>query len=243
MVKAAFDNMRSGKAYIQQFTLGINDDVTHTSIPIGEPLQTTPASTTQCIFWGLGSDGTVGANRAATKTIADHTDLKVQGYFSYDAYKTDGTTCSHLRFGPETIQSEYMITDRADYVACHKDKYVKKFDMLAPLKDGGIFVLNSKWDLEQLEEELPRDFKRQLAEKNVQFYNIDAQSIAEATGLGGRRINSVMQAVFYSLSGVLPADEAVAFLKADIERLYHHKGPRIVDQNIHAVDETAKHLK
>lgn len=232
MAKSVYDNMKS-KAK-NHFTVGINDDVTHTSLALGEEFDSVPEGTTQCMFWGLGSDGTVGANHDAIKIIGDNTDMFVQGYFAYDAHKSGGVTVSHLRFGKKPIKSQYLIK-YADYVACHFTNYVNKYDMLAALKEGGTFVLNTPWTRAQIEESLPSFVKRAIALKKAQFYTVDAVSLAESVGLG-RRINMVMQAVFFKLSGVLPYEQASQLLKKAIVKTYGSKGQKIVDMNHRAVD-------
>ncbi len=233
MAKAVFDNLKNAKPK-NQFTVGIIDDVTHTSLPITENIDATPKGLVQCKFWGLGSDGTVGANKDAIKIIGDNTDMYVQGYFAYDSKKSGGITLSHLRFGKSPIQSTYLI-DHADYVACHQPSYVHKYDLLKGIKDGGTFVLNSPWSLEQMENELPGAMKRKIASKKLKFYNIDAVKIASEIGLGGR-INMVMQSAFFKLADVLPVDEAVELLKHAIEKTYGKKGEKVVQMNWKAVD-------
>jgi len=219
-----------------RFTVGIRDDVTHTSLPVWEEpkVDTVPQGTTQCVFWGIGSDGTVGANRSAIKIIGDNTKLMSQGYFQFDAFKSGGVTASHLRFGPVPITSQYLVTN-ADYVACHFSEYIKKFKLLENIKDGGVFVLNSRWTVEEMEKELPGEIRRTLAQKNVQFYNIDARSICNKIGLG-KRINMLMQAIFFKLSGVLPIDTAVKLLKDSIQKEYGKKGVKVVEMNQKVVD-------
>lgn len=234
MAKTVFDNLDAPEPKMR-YVIGINDDVTHTSLQYGQAIKTTPESTRQCLFWGLGSDGTVGANKTAIKTIGLNTDMKAQGHFVYDSHKADGVTVSHLRFGPEEIKSEYGIQRDADYLSCHHPSYVYKFDtMLDPIKNNGIFVLNSPWTtLEELEKKLPSKLKNTIANKDLQFYNINAGALAQKEGLG-KRINMVMQAAFYGLSGVLPVEEAMDLLKTSIETQYKHKGPEVIAKN-HAV--------
>ncbi len=240
MVKAVFDNLNA-TAPKNHFTVGIEDDVTFTSLDVKESLDTTPEGTVQCKFWGLGSDGTVGANKQAIKIIGDNTDLFAQGYFSYDSKKSGGITVSHLRFGKNPIQSTYLVTD-ADYVACHKDSYVRQYDILEGIKDGGTFVLNSHWSLEDLEKELPASMRRTIARKKLKFYNIDAVKIASEVGLGGR-INMIMQTAFFKLANVIPFEEAVALLKDSIKKTYGNKGEKIVNMNIAAVDNAIAGLE
>jgi len=242
MAKAVFDNLNA-KDPKMRYVIGIDDDVTHTSLDYGKPIPTVKPTTRQCLFWGLGSDGTVGANKTAIKTIGDNTDLKAQGHFVFDSHKADGVTVSHLRFGPEPIRSEYTIQSDADYLSCSHPSYVYKFDMLEPLKEGGVFVLNSPWtSMEKLEQKLPAKLKREIAEKKLEFYNIDATGIAQEVGLG-KRVNMVMQAVFYALSGVLPKDESITLLKNSIEKQYAHKGPKVIAKNMDAVDMTLTKLE
>ena len=219
----------------ENFVVGIVDDVTHTSLEVGPEIDMVPEGTKQCLFWGLGTDGTVGANKAAIKTIGANTDLFAQGHFAYDSHKGGGVTMSHLRFGPSPHMPEYEIQQGADYIACGNTSYVRKFDMIKTIKNGGVFVLNTPWDVAQLEEELPLKMKKTIAERNLEFYTIDATKVAKEIGLG-QRINTVMQAVFYHLSGVLPKEEAVQLLKDDIVKLYTKKGPDVVAMNHKAVD-------
>ncbi len=234
MVKALFDNMVTAGPKTH-FNVGIEDDITYSSLPIGNPLDTTPEGTVQCKFWGLGSDGTVGANKSAIKIIGDNTNLYAQGYFSYDSKKSGGITVSHLRFGETPIQSTYLITS-ADYVACHNPAYVNQYDLLEGIKDEGAFVLNCPWTDKELEEKLPPAMKRTIAEKKLKFYTIDAVAIAGEVGLGGR-INMVMQTAFFKLAEVIPFDTAVTLLKEAIEKTYGKKGPKIVSMNCAAVDK------
>jgi len=242
MAKAVFDNLNAEKP-MSRYVIGINDDVTHTHLPYGEKIKTTPDTTRQCLFWGLGSDGTVGANKTAIKTIGLNTDMKAQGHFVYDSHKGDGVTVSHLRFGPEEIKSEYEIQNDADYLSVNHPSYVYKYEMLEPLKEGGILVLNSPWtDLEQMNKKLPARFKNEVAEKKLQFYNIDATAIAQEVGLG-KRVNMIMQSAFYGLAGVLPGEEAISLAKKSIEKQYSHKGPKVVEQNFKAVDATMANIK
>ena len=230
MAKSVFDNLDSPNPKMR-YVLGINDDVTHTSLDYGNALKTTPDTTRQCLFWGLGSDGTVGANKTAIKTIGLNTDMKAQGHFVYDSHKADGVTVSHLRFGPDEIKSEYSIQRDADYLSCHHPSYVYKFEMLDPIKEGGIFVLNSPWKtVEEMEKKLPARLKNSIANKKLQFYNIDAGGLAQEVGLG-KRINMVMQTAFYGLAGVLPVDSAISLLKDSIEKQYRHKGPEVISKN------------
>lgn len=243
MAKSVFDNLNAENPMLR-YVIGIKDDVTHSSLSYGEPLDTTPDGTRQCLFWGLGSDGTVGANKTAIKTIGLNTDLRAQGHFVYDSHKADGVTVSHLRFGPKEITSEYTIQKDADYLSCSHPSYVHKFDqMLDPLKEGGIFVLNSPWgDMATMEKKLPAVYKRGIAKKKLRFYNIDATALARELGLG-KRINSIMQTAFYGLAEVLPLEESIVLLKNSIEKQYSHKGPKLIEMNHKAVDSTLAKLQ
>ena len=231
-IKAVFDNMLGEQK--NHFTVGINDDVTHTSLPVGENIVTAGKSIISCKFWGLGSDGTVGANKNSIKIIGDNTDQYAQAYFEYDSKKSGGVTKSHLRFGHEPIHSTYYVT-MADFVACHKQSYMKSFDIVSEIKEGGTFLLNTDWDMAGLEEHLPNRAKRILAQKKINFYTIDATDIAAKIGLGNRT-NTVLQSAFFKLSGVLPIDEAVDYMKKAIIKTYSAKGDKIVNMNCAAVD-------
>lgn len=239
-IKAVFDNLMADEPK-NQFTLGIIDDVTFTSLEVKEKINTLPEGTVSCKFWGLGSDGTVGANKSAIKIIGDKTNKYAQGYFSYDSKKSGGITVSHLRFGDKPIKSTYLI-DEADYIACHNEAYVHQFDILDGLKDGGTFVLNCTWSKDELDEKLPASMKKYLAEHNINFYIINAFDIAQKVGLGGR-INMVMQTVFFKLANILPVDEAIQYLKDAIKENYGHKGDRIVEMNWKAVDAALEALE
>nr|WP_321514203.1 pyruvate:ferredoxin (flavodoxin) oxidoreductase [uncultured Pseudodesulfovibrio sp.] len=229
--KAVFDSLAKPK---HGFTVGINDDVTNSSLSDCACVDTTPEGTVQCKFWGLGSDGTVGANKQAIKIIGDNTNMYAQGYFAYDSKKSGGITISHLRFGKKPIQSTYLVTD-ADYIACHNPSYVNLYDVLEGIKDGGTFVLNSPWTAEEMDSKLPASMRRTIAEKNLKFYTVDAVKIAGEAGLGGR-INMVMQTAFFKLADVIPFKKAVTLLKEGIEAAYGKKGPKIVTMNNAAVD-------
>lgn len=234
MVHAIYDNLYH-KNPKNNFTVGIEDDVTGTSLPYTEGIAREPKGTIKCKFWGLGSDGTVGANKTAIKIIGDKTDLYAQGYFDYDSKKSGGLTVSHLRFGEQPIQSTYLI-NRADFVACHNQAYIRQYDMLKELNKGGTFLLNCLWKTpEDFEKALPPKVKRALAKKEINFYVIDAWNIAEEIGLGSR-INMIMQAAFFQLTGVIPIDQAVQYLKEGIDKTYKRKGQDIVDMNCKAVD-------
>ena len=231
-MKAVYDNMSGERK--NHFTVGINDDVTFSSLPIGENIGTSSDAIISCKFWGLGSDGTVGANKNSIKIIGDNTDQYAQAYFEYDSKKSGGVTKSHLRFGTEPIHSTYYVT-LADFVACHKQSYMKSFDIVSEIKEGGTFLLNTDWTPEQLDKELPNRAKRILAQKNIQFYTIDATAIAGKIGLGNRT-NTVLQSAFFKLSGVMPIDEAVSLMKAAIVKTYSKKGDKVVNMNCAAVD-------
>ena len=232
-ILAVYQNLEA-EVPMDNFTVGICDDVTFKSLTVRESADTTPAGTISCKFWGFGSDGTVGANKSAIKIIGDHTDLYAQGYFAYDSKKSGGVTVSHLRFGRQPIKSAYLI-NHADYVACHNPSYVGKYDLLAGLKDGGTFLLNCHWQEAELADKLPAQIKRYLAEHRINFYTIDAVGIAHQLGLGGR-INMVMQAVFFKLAQVMPLDEALQHLKDEIKKNYSAKGEEVVHRNNTAVD-------
>lgn len=233
-ILAVFDNLKIEKPR-DQFTIGIEDDVTFKSLPVKETISTAPAGTTRCKFWGFGSDGTVGANKGAIKIIGDHTDLYAQAYFAYDSKKSGGVTISHLRFGKKPIKSTYLI-DEADFIACHKQAYVYQYKVLEGLKPGGTFLLNCNWTPEELAEKLPAEMKQYLAKNNISFYIINAVDIAAEIGLGNR-INMIMQAAFFKLSQVIPLKQAINLLKESIVKAYGRKGEKIVAMNQQAVDE------
>ena len=239
MVKAVYDNLAGEKK--NHFTVGINDDVTHTSLKLGETLDVAPAGTVSCMFYGLGSDGTVGANKNSIKIIGDHTDKYAQAYFSYDSKKSGGITVSHLRFGDTPIKSTYLI-DSADFIACHNPAYVTKYDMVSALKVGGVFLLNCPWSAEELETELPASMKRKLAEKKARFYTIDAISLAASVGMGNR-INTTMQAAFFKLADIIPYEKADEYMKAYAKKSYGKKGDAIVKMNWDAIDIAITGLK
>lgn len=222
------------------FTIAINDDVTNLSLDSSEPVRIVSEGTVRCKFWGLGSDGTVGANKSAIKIIGDHTDMYAQGYFSYDSKKSGGVTISHLRFGKNPIKSTYLI-DEADFVACHNQAYVNQYEILKGLKKGGTFVLNCKWSDEELEANLPSVMKRYIAENDIKFYTINATDLANEIGLGNR-INMIMQSAFFKLANVISMEDAEKYLKKSIEKDYGKKGQKIVDMNYLAVDKGASAL-
>ena len=239
MIKAIYENMEAA-APKNHFTVGIDDDVTGTSLPIGEKIDAAPAGAISCKFYGLGSDGTVGANKNSIKIIGDHTDKFAQGYFEYDSKKSGGLTISHLRFGDQEIKSTYLI-DAADFIACHNPSYVTKYDMVSDLKEGGTFLLNSHWTAEEMEEHLPAAMKRALAAKKAKFYNIDGIGIAAKVGMGNRT-NTVMQAAFFKLANVIPYDKAEEYMKAAAKKSYGRKGDKIVQMNYDAIEAGAKGL-
>ena len=225
----------------RRFTIGIVDDVTNLSLPIVENPDTTPKGTHSCKFWGLGADGTVGANKNSIKIIGDHTDMYAQGYFAYDSKKSGGLTVSHLRFGKTPIKSTYYIS-KADFVACHNPSYVDKYDIVDDLKEGGSFLLNCPWDTEELSERLPGKMKKILAERHINFYTIDGIKIGKEIGLGGR-INTVLQSAFFKIADIIPADKAKELMKAAAKKSYMKKGQAIVDMNYAAIDRGMEDLK
>jgi pyruvate-ferredoxin/flavodoxin oxidoreductase len=239
MVQAVFDNMKQASPK-NHFTVGIIDDVTNTSLAVEEGLDVAPAGTVQCKFWGLGADGTVGANKSAIKIIGDNTDMYAQAYFAYDSKKSGGITISHLRFGKSPIQSTYLI-DSADYIACHNPAYVNIYDVLDGIKEGGTFMLNSPWTAEEMETKLPAAMRRTIARKKLNFYTIDAVKIAGQVGLGGR-INMIMQTAFFKAANVIPVDQAIEYLKGQIKKMFGKKGDKIVKMNWDAVDGTLDNL-
>lgn len=223
------------------FTIGITDDVTNLSLPLGERINAAPEGTTRCKFWGFGSDGTVGANKDAIKIIGDNTELYAQAYFDYDSKKSGGVTMSHLRFGKKPIKSTYLL-DEADYIACHKPAYIHQYDVLEGLKKGGTFLLNCVWDDAELEEKIPAEMKRYIAENDIKFYTINAVDVAVKVGLGPTRINMVTQSAFFKLANVIPFDKAVELIKAAIKKTYGKKGDEIVRMNCDAVDGAVEAL-
>lgn len=239
-ILAVFENLKMNQPK-DRFTVGIVDDVTFTSLEVKEAADTTPEGTISCKFWGLGSDGTVGANKTAIKIIGDNTDLYAQGYFEYDSKKSGGTTISHLRFGKKPIKSSYLVYD-ADYIACHNRSFVYHYHLLKGLKKNGIFVLNCPWRPDEVEDHLPALLKRYIVKNNINFYMIDAISIAEEIGLGGR-INMVMQAAFFKLANVIPVEQAIQYLKDSIVKMYGKKGANIVEMNQKAVERGVEGLR
>ncbi len=224
----------------QKFTIGIVDDVTNLSLELGAPLVTTPEGTINCKFWGLGADGTVGANKNSIKIIGDNTDMYAQAYFDYDSKKSGGVTMSHLRFGKSPIKSTYLI-HKANFVACHNPSYVRKYNMVQELVDGGTFLLNCPWDMEGLEQHLPGQVKKFIADHNIKLYVIDGIKIGKEIGLGGR-INTVLQSAFFKLANIIPEEQAIELMKAAAKATYGRKGDAIVQMNYDAIDAGAKQV-
>jgi pyruvate-ferredoxin/flavodoxin oxidoreductase len=239
-IMAVFNNLKSDSPK-DAFTIGIVDDVTNTSLPEEDIIHTTPEGTISCKFIGLGSDGTVGANKSAIKIIGDNTELYAQAYFSYDSKKSGGSTISHLRFGKSPIRSPYLVSS-ADYIACHNKSFLYNLDVLKGLKKDGNFVLNCPWNEEELKTKLPAMFKRYIAKNNIKFYIIDANAIASEIGLGNR-INMIMQSAFFKLANIIPVEDAVKYLKNSIVDMYSRKGEKIVEMNKAAVDRGIDSLK
>ena len=225
----------------QRFTIGIVDDVTNLSLPVGAPLVTTPEGTINCKFWGLGADGTVGANKNSIKIIGDNTDMYAQAYFDYDSKKSGGVTMSHLRFGKKPIKSTYLI-HKANFVACHNPSYVNKYNMVQELVDGGTFLLNCAWDMEGLEKHLPGQVKAFIANHNIKFYTIDGVKIGIETGMGPTRINTILQSAFFKLTGIIPEEQAIELMKAAAKATYGRKGDDVVQKNWAAIDAGAKQV-
>ena len=224
-----------------KFTIGIEDDVTHLSLDAGKPLVTTPEGTINCKFWGLGADGTVGANKNSIKIIGDNTDMYAQAYFDYDSKKSGGVTMSHLRFGKKPIKSTYLI-HKANFVACHNPSYVNKYNMVQELVDGGTFLLNCAWDMEGLEKHLPGQVKAFIANHNIKFYTIDGVKIGIETGMGPTRINTILQSAFFKLTGIIPEEQAIELMKAAAKATYGRKGDDVVKKNWAAIDAGAKQI-
>ncbi|HYO88365.1 MAG TPA: pyruvate:ferredoxin (flavodoxin) oxidoreductase [Candidatus Limnocylindrales bacterium] len=239
MAKAVFDNLGADKPK-NHFTVGIIDDVTHTSLAVDPDFSTEPNDVVRAVFWGLGADGTVGANKNSIKIIGEETSNFAQGYFVYDSKKSGSITISHLRFGPRPIHSPYLIS-RANFVACHQEVFLDRYDMLTEAVDGGVFLLNARWNKDEVWDHLPRSVQEQIIHKHLKFYVIDADSVARDAGMGGR-INTVMQVAFFAISGVLPREEAIAAIKYSIEKTYGKKGVEVVQKNLEAVDSTIENL-
>ena len=223
----------------KKFTIGIEDDVTNLSLKLGPELVTTPEGTTNCKFWGLGADGTVGANKNSIKIIGDNTDMYAQAYFDYDSKKSGGVTMSHLRFGHKKIKSTYLIR-QADFVACHNPAYVRKYNMVQELVDGGTFLLNCAWSHEELDKHLPGQMKKFIADHNIKFYTIDGVKIGIETGMGPTRINTILQSAFFELTGIIPSEKANELMKAAAKATYGRKGQDVVEKNWAAIDAGAK---
>ena len=232
-IAAVYDNLAQDNPK-DGFTIGIMDDVTDTSLRPLEDIDITPEGITSCKFWGLGSDGTVGANKSAIKIIGDYTDMYAQGYFDYDSRKSGGITISYLRFGKNVIKSRYPIA-KADFIACHNQSYVYKYDVIKGLKKNGVFLLNTIWTPEELEERLPASLKRYIAENDINFYTLNAIKIAQEVGLGGR-INMIMQSAFFKLANIIPVEDAIKYLKEAVVASYGKKGENIVKMNHDAID-------
>lgn len=238
MVLAVYKHLAKGGFH--GFTIGIEDDLSKLSLPVDEIINTVPKGTISCKFWGLGSDGTVGANKNSIKIIGDHTNLNVQGYFQYDSKKSGGITRSHLRFGKTPIHSQYLVV-REDFVACHNQAFIGRYDLLSGIKENGIFLLNSNWDRDEAFDHLTCEMQETIITKKIKFYNIDGLKIAEEVGLGGR-VNTVMQTAFFLISGVLERTEAIGLIKESIQKTYGRKGDEIVAMNLHAVDKVNEAL-
>ena len=238
-IVAVYRNMEAARGK-KRFTIGIEDDVTKLSLKVKEDLDTTPKGTRSCKFWGLGSDGTVGANKNSIKIIGDHTDMYAQGYFAYDSKKSGGVTISHLRFGKKPIKSTYFV-NKADFVACHNPSYVAKYDMVSDVKPGGIFLLNCSWDGAELDAHLPAAMKRYIAKNDIKFYTIDATHLAKGLGLGNRT-NTILQAAFFKLAKVIPVEDAVQFMKDAATKSYMKKGEAIVKMNHDAIETGVKEV-
>ncbi len=239
MVGAVYENLEK-KNPKNHFTVGITDDVTNTSLPVEKFINASPEGTSRCKFYGLGSDGTVGANKNSIKIIGDHTDMYAQGYFAYDSKKSGGLTISHLRFGKTPIKSTYLI-DQADFVACHNQSYVTRYDMVSDLKEGGVFLLNTIWNKDQLDEELPYQMKNQIAKKHIKFYTLDALKIV--TEIGARKgVNTVCQAAFFKLANIIPYEQAADYMKQMIKKAYGKKGDAVVNMNYACVDKAIEGL-
>jgi pyruvate-ferredoxin/flavodoxin oxidoreductase len=239
MVKAVFDHLDG--VCTHNFTVGINDDLSGLSIPVKEEIQTEPEGVTSCMFWGLGSDGTVGANKNSIKIIGDNTDMYAQGYFVYDSKKSGGITISHLRFGKTKIKSTYTCT-QPDFVACHNPAYIGRYDMLKGIKQGGTFLLNSEYDSSEVFNHLSEDMQKTIIDKKIKFYNINALKIASKVGLGNR-INTVMQVAFFKIANIIDVDEAIKYIKKAIEKTFKQKGEDIVKMNWECVDHTLEALE
>ena len=233
-IQGIFENLKQQQPK-DNFTVGIIDDITNTSLPFGEDIDTTAVGTTACKFWGLGSDGTVGANKSAIAIIGDYTDMYAQAYFAYDSKKSGGVTISHLRFGKNPIKSPYLI-NKANFIACHNQSYVDKYNVLEGLKQGGNFLLNCNWTKQELDKNLPAAMKRYILKNNINFYTLDAVSIAQEIGLSGR-INMIMQAAFFKIADIIPVEDAVKYLKQAVVKSYGKKGEKVINMNNAAIDK------
>jgi pyruvate-ferredoxin/flavodoxin oxidoreductase len=238
MVLAVYKHLQKGGFH--GFTVGIDDDVSKLSLSLDEHIHTVPAGTISCKFWGLGSDGTVGANKNSIKIIGDHTDMNVQGYFQYDSKKSGGITRSHLRFGKQPIHSQYLVA-KEDFVACHNQAFIGRFDLLSGIKENGVFLLNTNWEMAEVFNHLTCDMQETIINRKIKFYNIDGLKIAEEVGLGGR-VNTVMQTAFFLISGVMDRTEAIGLIKESIRKTYGRKGDDIVQMNLNAVDKVNEAL-
>ncbi|HIU77915.1 MAG TPA: pyruvate:ferredoxin (flavodoxin) oxidoreductase, partial [Candidatus Avilachnospira avicola] len=235
-IVAVYDNVDK-----KRFTIGIKDDVTHLSLELGPDIVTTPEGTTNCKFWGIGADGTVGANKNSCKIIGDNTDMYTQAYFDYDSKKSGGVTMSHLRFGHNPIKSTYLI-HRANFVACHKPEYIRKYNMVQELVDGGTFLLNCPWNAEELEKHIPGQVKKYIAEHHINFYTIDGVKLGIETGMGPTRINTILQSAFFKITGIIPEEKALELMKAAAKATYGRKGEDVVQKNWAAIDAGATHV-
>ncbi|MBQ8934631.1 MAG: pyruvate:ferredoxin (flavodoxin) oxidoreductase [Lachnospiraceae bacterium] len=222
----------------ERFTIGITDDVTHLSLPLGPEIVTTPEGTTNCKFWGIGADGTVGANKNTGKIIGDNTDMYSQAYFDYDSKKSGGVTMSHLRFGHKPIHSTYLIKT-ANFVACHKQEYIRKYNMVQELVDGGTFLLNCQWDVNELDEKLPGQVKKFIYDHKINFYIINAVKLGIETGMGPTRVNTILQSAFFKLTGIIPEEKAISLMKEAAQKTYGRKGEEVVKTNWAAIDAGA----
>jgi pyruvate-ferredoxin/flavodoxin oxidoreductase len=241
MVKGIYDEMLQDEPK-QHFTVGIHDDVTYTSLAYDPTFSIESKDTVQCVFWGVGSDGTVGANKNSIKIIGEETPNHAQGYFVYDSKKSGSVTTSHLRFGPHPIHAPYLIGEgQANFVACHQFSLLERFDTLKYARHGGVFLLDSLYEPEEVWDHLPYEVQQEILEKELHFYVINAHKVASETGMGGR-INTVMQTCFFAISGILPREEAIAEIKRSIKKTYGKRGEAVVQRNFQAVDETLVHL-
>jgi pyruvate-ferredoxin/flavodoxin oxidoreductase len=239
MVKGVFDDLAREHPK-NHFTIGINDDVTHTSLPYDPTFAIEDDRTVRCVFWGLGADGTVGANKNSIKIIGENTPNYAQGYFVYDSKKSGAMTVSHLRFGPNPIRSTYLVS-KANFVACHQWIFLERYNMLESLVEGGVFLLNSPFGSEEVWDRLPQETQKQLIQKKAKFYVIDAYQVARDAGMGSR-MNTIMQVCFFAISKVLPREDAIEAIRESIRHTYGKKGEEVVQKNLKAVDATLAHL-